>query len=177
MRCRAEVRRSLTVAEPCRSVLAASRSQAPRSLPVLAHGGAQGGPPPSCRSFSFVPPQPPDGPVDFYFRTPGASGPSNGYFNATTAAAPNTHSVVIDRKCMILRSPGETSAGGFLPSAWSPVSPSLQGIADTFGDLTGMRFQREMARVEEADDSPRNIALERLGTGRQKKRIILAPGG
>src|SRR5215831_5849305 len=34
-----------------------------------------------------------------------------------------------------------------------------------------------MAGVEEADDSPRNIALERLGTGRQKKRIILAPGG
>src|SRR5262249_58125117 len=30
-----------------------------------------------------------------------------------------------------------------LPSAWSPVSPSLQDIADTFGDLTGMRFQRE----------------------------------
>jgi hypothetical protein len=54
-----------------------------------------------------------------------------------------------------------------------PVSPSLQDIADTFGDLTGMRFQREMARVEEADDSPRNIALERLGTGGRKKGSFL----
>jgi hypothetical protein len=54
---------------------------------------------------------------------------------------------------------------------------SLQNIADTFSDLTGMRFQREMARVEDADDSPRNIALERPGTGRQEKRIILALGG
>src|SRR5262249_6751557 len=65
----------------------------------------------------------------------------------------------------------------FLPSAWSPVSPSLQDIADTFGDLTGMRFQREMAHVEDADHSPRTIALERLGAGREKQRIILAPGG
>ena len=31
------------------------------------------------------------------------------------------------------------------------------------------------ARVEEADDRLRNIALERFGTGRQEKWIVLAP--
>ena len=38
--------------------------------------------------------------------------PSSAYFNATTAAAAKTHSVVIDRKCMILRSRGKTSSAG-----------------------------------------------------------------
>ena len=36
------------------------------------------------------------------------SEPTNGYFNATTTAAPKTHKVAIDRKRMILRSFGET---------------------------------------------------------------------
>jgi hypothetical protein len=38
--------------------------------------------------------------------------PTNGYFNATTAAMPKRHKVVIDRKRMILRSFGETSLAG-----------------------------------------------------------------
>jgi hypothetical protein len=38
--------------------------------------------------------------------------PATGYFSATTAAAPKRHKVVIDRKCMILRTVGETSSTG-----------------------------------------------------------------
>jgi hypothetical protein len=38
-----------------------------------------------------------------------------------------------------------------------------------------MRFQCEMAGVEEADDRTGNVPLERLGTGRQEERIVLAP--
>jgi len=38
-----------------------------------------------------------------------------------------------------------------------------------------MRFEREVTRVEEADDGTRNIALERLRAGRQEERIVLAP--
>src|SRR4029450_10786451 len=40
-----------------------------------------------------------------------------------------------------------------------------------------MRFQCEMAGVEEADDSVGNVALEGFGTGRQEERIVLAPDG
>ena len=36
--------------------------------------------------------------------------PNSGYFRATTAAAAKTHRVVIDLKCMILRSRGKTSS-------------------------------------------------------------------
>ena len=38
-----------------------------------------------------------------------------------------------------------------------------------------MRFQREVTRVEEADDGTGNIPLERLGAGRQEERVVLAP--
>src|SRR5262245_35229911 len=38
-----------------------------------------------------------------------------------------------------------------------------------------MRFQGEMAGVEEADDRIGYVPLERLGTGRQEERIVLAP--
>src|SRR6516162_3340725 len=51
----------------------------------------------------------------------------------------------------------------------------LQEIADAFGNLASMRFQREMAGVEEADDRARIVSLERLGAGRQKERVVLAP--
>src|SRR3989442_5932656 len=47
--------------------------------------------------------------------------------------------------------------------------------ADHRRDLRGMRFQREVTRVEEADDGTRNIALERLGAERQEERVVLAP--
>ena len=51
----------------------------------------------------------------------------------------------------------------------------FQEIADAFGDLAGMRFQGEMAGVEEADNRTRIVPLERLGAGRQKERIVPAP--
>src|SRR5580692_3968089 len=46
---------------------------------------------------------------------------------------------------------------------------------DGFGDLVRMRFQREVARVEEANLCVRNIALESLGARRQEERIVLSP--
>src|ERR1700681_2230563 len=48
-------------------------------------------------------------------------------------------------------------------------------FADGCGDLRGVRLQREMAGVKEADDRIGNVAPERLGAGRQKERIVLAP--
>src|SRR5207245_10844224 len=43
------------------------------------------------------------------------------------------------------------------------------------GDLFGMRLEREMAGVEEANDRTGNVAPESFGAGRQKERIVLAP--
>src|SRR4029077_18993684 len=48
-------------------------------------------------------------------------------------------------------------------------------VADRSGDLGGMRLQREMAGIEEADDRVRDIPFERLGARRQEERIVLAP--
>src|SRR5499427_3585084 len=47
--------------------------------------------------------------------------------------------------------------------------------ADRTRDLLDMCFQGEMASVEEADDRTGHVPLERLGTGRQEERIVLAP--
>src|SRR5450432_2607699 len=51
----------------------------------------------------------------------------------------------------------------------------LQEIADRRCDFTSMRFKREVTGIEEANDRARDVALERLGSRRQKKRIIFAP--
>ena len=56
-----------------------------------------------------------------------------------------------------------------------PNHQSLQEIADAFGDLAGMRFQREMSGIKEAYFRFRNVTFERLSTGWQKKRIVFAP--
>src|SRR5262245_43997597 len=48
-------------------------------------------------------------------------------------------------------------------------------VADRRCDLYGVGFQREVPRVEEADDRTRNIALERLGASGQEERVVLAP--
>src|SRR5215472_2836997 len=50
-------------------------------------------------------------------------------------------------------------------------------VADRRRDLSCMRFQREVARLEEADHRAWNVALERFGARRQKERIVLAPHG
>src|SRR6516162_3442240 len=68
-----------------------------------------------------------------------------------------------------------------LPSSDGSASPQVrltslfEEIADTFGNLASMRFQREVAGVEEADNRTRVVPLERLSAGRQKKRVVLAP--
>src|SRR6516225_6133713 len=51
----------------------------------------------------------------------------------------------------------------------------FEEIADIFGNLASMRFQREVAGVEEADNRTRIVPFERLSAGRQKKRVVLAP--
>src|ERR1700730_2704894 len=43
------------------------------------------------------------------------------------------------------------------------------------GDIFAVRLQREVPGVEEADHRKRNIAFERLGTGWQEERVVLAP--
>ena len=57
----------------------------------------------------------------------------------------------------------------------SNARQSFQEIADAFGDLAGMRFQGEVAGVEEAHNRMRIVPLERLGASRHKERIVLAP--
>src|SRR5580698_3571850 len=42
-------------------------------------------------------------------------------------------------------------------------------------DLFAMRFEREVSGVEEADHRLRHVSFERLGTGRQKERVVPAP--
>ena len=54
---------------------------------------------------------------------------------------------------------------------------SLQEIADALSDFAGVRFQREVTRVEKAHNSARIVALERLGARRNKERVILASYG
>src|SRR5260370_11171538 len=38
-----------------------------------------------------------------------------------------------------------------------------------------MRFEGEVSGVEEWDDGGGNVTLERLGAGRQEKRVVLSP--
>src|SRR5215831_17035777 len=58
----------------------------------------------------------------------------------------------------------------------SPVADlGSEEVADRNRDLLDMCFQGEMAGVEEADDRTGHVPLERLGTGRQEERIVLAP--
>src|SRR5262249_30989310 len=44
-------------------------------------------------------------------------------------------------------------------------------------NLARVRFEGEMAGVEEVDDRMRDVALERFGTGWQEERIVPAPHG
>src|SRR5215470_15165385 len=50
-------------------------------------------------------------------------------------------------------------------------------IADGGRDVVAMRFQREMAGVEELHFRLRIVPLERLGAGRQEEGVVLAPDG
>jgi hypothetical protein len=55
------------------------------------------------------------------------------------------------------------------------IAASGEEVADRRRNLFGMRFQREMAGIEEANDRTGNVAFERLRSGRQEERIVLAP--
>ncbi len=48
-------------------------------------------------------------------------------------------------------------------------------VADGRCDLRGVRLQRNMSNIEEADDRIRDVALERFGARWQEERIVLAP--
>src|SRR4051812_8049499 len=48
-------------------------------------------------------------------------------------------------------------------------------LPDCRCDFSGVRLQREVPGVEEADIGVRNIALERFGSRGQEERIVLAP--
>src|SRR5262245_14850484 len=48
-------------------------------------------------------------------------------------------------------------------------------VTDRHGDLSRMRLQREVARLEETDHCAWVVALERLGARRQEERVVLAP--
>src|SRR5712691_4597856 len=62
------------------------------------------------------------------------------------------------------------------PTRGLPVADlGSEEVADRNRDLLDMRFQGEMAGVEEADDRTGHVPRERLGTGRQEERIVLAP--
>src|SRR5215510_8963294 len=48
-------------------------------------------------------------------------------------------------------------------------------VTDRRRDLSRMRFQREVACLEETDHCAWNVPLERLGARRQEERVVLAP--
>src|ERR1700749_655130 len=56
------------------------------------------------------------------------------------------------------------------------LAPSgFEEVADRCRDLLGVRFECEMAGVEEANDRIRNVAFESLRASRQEERIVLSP--
>jgi len=52
---------------------------------------------------------------------------------------------------------------------------AAQEFANGLANFLVVGFQSEVPRLEEAHDRTGNITLERLGAGRQKERVILAP--
>src|SRR3954447_26205005 len=50
-------------------------------------------------------------------------------------------------------------------------------LPDRLGDRPGVRLEREMAGVEEADVGFRDVAAIRLGSGGQEERVVPAPDG
>src|SRR5262249_35231554 len=84
----------------------------------------------------------------------------------------------------------QRAANGRLENSRLPVSGSIarmaflrmivtdsgcEEVADRLRDLGGVRFQREVPRVEKADDRTRDVPLERLRARRQEERVVLAP--
>jgi hypothetical protein len=53
---------------------------------------------------------------------------------------------------------------------------AIEKRADYLGNLVAVRFEGEMARVEELDLRIWHVALERLGARRQEEWVVLAPG-
>jgi hypothetical protein len=57
------------------------------------------------------------------------------------------------------------------------IAASDEEVSDFSRDFLGMRLQREVAGVEEADDRIGNVAFKGFGSWRQEERIVLAPYG
>src|SRR5262249_13664623 len=57
----------------------------------------------------------------------------------------------------------------------SDIGSELEEVADRRRDLSCMRFQCKVTRLEEADHCTWDVALERLGARRQEEWIVLTP--
>src|SRR5262249_16884679 len=73
------------------------------------------------------------------------------------------------------RSPCRHSSTCIPPKEAAVAERRGEEVTDRTRDLLDMRFQGEMAGVEEANDCIGHVPRERLGTGRQEERIVLAP--
>src|ERR1700722_2657018 len=70
--------------------------------------------------------------------------------------------------------------GSHVPPQGGPNLPresrsSREKFTDSRGDLPGMRFQGEVAGVEEADIGVRDVPLERLRARWKEERVMLPP--
>src|SRR5262249_26154970 len=63
----------------------------------------------------------------------------------------------------------------FIEASSLGLRNSGEEVADCRCDLGGMRLQREVSGIEEADDCRGDVALEGFGACRQEKRVVLAP--
>src|SRR5262249_32112384 len=66
-------------------------------------------------------------------------------------------------------------AGRRLPARASSPGRTEWNFADRGCDLRGVGLEREVASLDESDDRVRDVALECLGSRRQKEWIVLAP--
>src|SRR5262249_14814763 len=55
------------------------------------------------------------------------------------------------------------------------ASSCIPEVANSPRDVFAVRLQREVTGVEETNHRLRDIALERLGSGRKEERVVLAP--
>src|SRR5262245_856927 len=75
------------------------------------------------------------------------------------------------------RSPdgARTKSGIFIGRCRRVAKSASEELPDHRGDLVTVRLEGEVAGVEEAHVSVRDITLERLGARRQEERVVLAP--
>src|SRR5215475_163633 len=106
-----------------------------------------------------------------------ARGSGSGRSAWTRLSRPPNFSKTIARMAVLLF---VWQPAGSPASACRDERPPAAGVGgeelpDRDRDLLAMRFQCEMAGVEEADDRTGDVAFERLGTWREEERIVPAP--